>query len=289
MTRPIIVGVDGSGPSLQAASWAGAEAALHGAPLRILHAALRWSYDVPLVPQPAGWDADARSGAAEMLRQATLRARAGRPRLDVTAEIVDGGAADALVAATEEARLLVVGNRGRGGFTELLLGSVSRTVTARASCPVAVVRWTSGDDSGDQGDVVVGVTGRPGQDDVLDFAFGEAGLRGVGVLAVHAWRHPARLAPGDIQPPVYDIDEVGREEERLVAVALAGRMEAFPDVPSTRRVVHAHPAKALIAASAHASLVVIGAHAERLTRPGLGSIAHAITHHGHSPVVVVRH
>lgn len=280
------MGVDGSTPSLQAAGWAGREAELRGAPLRIVYVTLRWPYYVPLVPQPASWGAEAEAAARTVLDQATIRARAGRPHLAVSAEIVDGAAAEALVAAAEGAQLIVVGNRGRGGFAELLLGSVSRYLTARAPCPVAVVRQTEEDG---RGEIAVGVTGHPDQDPVLEFAFREAQLRHAALRAVHAWTHPAPTGPGDIQPFVYDVDSVGAEEARLLAESIAGRRENFPDVTLTERVVQEHPAKALIEASAETDLVIIGAHTGMGARLGLGATAHAVLHHARAPVIVVRH
>ena len=61
---------------------------------------------------------------------------------DVTIEqrLVEGPAASALIEAAKEAELLVVGSRGHGGFTELLLGSVSQQVANHAPCPVVIVR-----------------------------------------------------------------------------------------------------------------------------------------------------
>ncbi|MEV5743871.1 universal stress protein [Microbispora rosea] len=286
MAEPIVVGVDGSTPSLQAADWAGQEAALRDAPLRIVYAALHWSYYVPLVPQPASWGADAEAVARSALDEATIRARAGRPHLSVSAEIVDGAAGEALVAAAEGAQLVVVGNRGRGGFAELLLGSVSRYVTARAPCPVAVVRQ-SGD--GSHGEIAVGVTGRPDQGAVLDFAFREAALRHATLRAVHAWTHPIATGPGDFLPLVYEMDSVGEEEARLLAESVAGRRENFPDVTLTESVMQKHPANALIEASAETDLVIIGAHTGLAARlGGLGATAHAVLHHAHAPVIVVR-
>ncbi|MGP3963835.1 universal stress protein [Nonomuraea sp. 3N208] len=285
MTRPIIVGVDGSAPSLQAANWAGREAAIRDAPLHMLYAAPRWTHDVPLAHQPRSWGTGAEAAEREMLGHAAVHARAGRPHLSVTTDIIAGRAADALVAAAEEAQLLVVGNRGRGGFAELLLGSVSRDVVARAPCPVAVIRQPH---AGDRGEIVVGVSGKSGQDFLLDFAIREAALRRATLRAVHAWVHPATRWPGDMEPLVYDVDEVNQEEAVLLAEAIAGWREKFPDVTLVQHVVHEHPARALIDASAEADLVVIGAHSGASARVGMGGIAHAVLHHSHVPVVVVR-
>ncbi|WP_248961129.1 universal stress protein [Sphaerisporangium perillae] len=285
MREPIVVGVDGSPSSLEAVAWAGAEAALHGAPLRIIHAALQWTHHVPLVPQPEHWGPKEAEAAQELLQRATNRARAGHPDVRVSAEIVNGAPSEALVAAAEGAWLVVMGNRGRGGFTELLLGSVSRYVASRAPCPVAVVRERH---DRERGEIVVGVTGRPDQQPVLEFAFREAESRGAALRVLHAWTHPSS-APGDILPVVYDIDAVGREEELLLAEVIAGWREKNPDVTLTQQVVREHPAKALIEASAAHDLTIIGAHAGTRASFGLGSTAHAVAHHARGPVVVVRH
>ncbi|WP_431920889.1 universal stress protein [Nonomuraea jabiensis] len=285
MTVPIVVGVDGSAPSLQAASWAGQEAALRSAPLRMLYAMPGWDHDVPLVPPPRAWGTGAEAAAREMLDHAAVHAGAGRPHLSITTDIIASRPAAALVGAAEDAQLLVVGNRGRGGFTELLLGSVSHDVVARAPCPVAVIRQTH---AGDRGQIVVGVTGKPGQDFLLDFAFREAALRHATLRAVHAWVHPTTRWPGDPQPLVYDISQVGQEEAILLAEVIAGWREKFPDVMLIPQVMHEHPALALIDASAEADLVVIGAHSGAPARLGMGSVTHAVVHHARVPVIVVR-
>ena len=62
------------------------------------------------------------------------------PDVDVRENVIKGRPAFELIAASRGALLLVVGSRGRGGFTSLLLGSVSHTVLHHAHCPVAVVR-----------------------------------------------------------------------------------------------------------------------------------------------------
>lgn len=285
MTAPIVVGVDGSAPSLQAASWAGQEAALRDAPLWMVYASPRWDHDVPLVPQPSTWGAGAEGAAREMLDHATVHARAGRPQLSITTDIIGGRVADALIGAAGEAQLLVVGNRGRGGFTELLLGSVSHDVVAGAPCPVAVIRQRH---TGDRGEIVVGITGQPGQDSLLDFAFREATLRHAALRAVHAWVHPATRFPGDMQPLVYDVEQVGQEEELLLAEVIAGWREKYPEVTLIPQVMHEHPARALIDASAEADLVIIAAHSGVRALMGMGSVTHAVVHHARVPVIVVR-
>ncbi|MFF4415714.1 universal stress protein [Streptosporangium sp. NPDC001559] len=283
MAQPVLVGADGSASSLEATAWASKEAALRRAPLRVVHVALRWAYDVPLVPQPAHWGPTAEAACRELLDQAVARAHTAAPSVEVATEVLDGASAEAITTAARNAQLVVVGSRGRSGFAGLLLGSVSRDLAARSPCPVVVVRRPA---TPHGSEIVVGVTGRPGQDPVLRFAFEEAMRRELPLRAVHAWTHPAVRGPGDMQPLVYDVEEVGQEEARLLAESLAGWRERFPDVPFTEHVVHEHPAKALIDASATAELVVVGAPSRGAV---LGSATHSLLHHAEAPVAVVPH
>jgi nucleotide-binding universal stress UspA family protein len=103
------------------------------------------------MPVPVGFDvpaefldevlATARAEGAAMLEAALSAALGtGEPAIDVEPRLVEGPAGRGLLEAAEDAALLVVGSRGRGGFSGLLLGSVSGQVAHRASCPVVIVR-----------------------------------------------------------------------------------------------------------------------------------------------------
>ena len=145
----IVVGVDGSPGSLEAFRWALAEAGVRGAAVRVVHA---WM--VPLidaVPEP--WAIGSPSlgpsedevhehleaAARKVLDASMEEARSANPGVEVESELAEGRPAAALLAAAEDADLLVVGSRGRGGFAGLLLGSVSAQCVHHAPCPVVVV------------------------------------------------------------------------------------------------------------------------------------------------------
>jgi nucleotide-binding universal stress UspA family protein len=132
----IVVGVDGSTPSVAALRWAAAVApALHAD----IEAWMVWSYPVAygLAPLP-GWDFAA---DAEKALQLTLDTAFGPERpATLTAHVKQGLAPHTLIEASRGADLLVVGNRGYGGFKGLLLGSVSTACVQHARCPVVVVR-----------------------------------------------------------------------------------------------------------------------------------------------------
>ncbi len=137
----IVVGVDGSSASAEALRWAHREAALRKVPLHVIHA---WTYpwigNRPDVMAPVD---EVRMEASRILDEAVaaLTAEAGGD-VPVTTELVEGNPVEAMLAAGEDADLLVVGSRGRGGFASLLLGSVSQQVVHYATCPVAIVRAT---------------------------------------------------------------------------------------------------------------------------------------------------
>jgi nucleotide-binding universal stress UspA family protein len=136
--KTIVVGVDGSDCAREALEWAVTEARLRGDRVRAVHAwecpmtAGLWGTASPEVPID-----ELREAARATLEHAVEPLENGVPIEEV---VVEGPAAPALVAAAENADLLVVGSRGRGGFERLLLGSVSTQCVHRAHCPVVVVR-----------------------------------------------------------------------------------------------------------------------------------------------------
>jgi nucleotide-binding universal stress UspA family protein len=162
----IVVGVDDSPGARKALAWAVGEAKLRGAPLQVVHvhkpaeeltAPLYFpsQHAMPSMPtglagEPSQEDLDAVLRAQGVLREAA-RARADELLEALLGEVDTAGAevrsavvddrhpADALVEMSSDADLLVVGSRGRGGFSHLMLGSVGHAAVLHASCPVVVV------------------------------------------------------------------------------------------------------------------------------------------------------
>jgi nucleotide-binding universal stress UspA family protein len=137
---PILVGVDGSPESNAALGFAFRRAAALDLPVRALHA-YEMAVAVPsfgFVPSVGVEDV---RGAAERVLEDAIQPWAERyPQVAVTRHLVDDRAAAALTRESVECGLLAVGSRGRGGFTGLLLGSVSLHALHHSECPVAVVR-----------------------------------------------------------------------------------------------------------------------------------------------------
>ncbi|SNQ50893.1 conserved hypothetical protein [Frankia canadensis] len=137
----IVVGVDGSADADAALRWSMAEARRRKAPLVVL---LAWDprHCPPAVTGMAGGvDVTAFEKAARALLDDCLdQAHEDTVGLRVEPVLVEDAPARALIGQSGDASLVVVGSRGRGGFTSLTLGSVSHQCVHHAACPVAVVR-----------------------------------------------------------------------------------------------------------------------------------------------------
>ena len=136
----VVVGVDGSKASSSALQWALEEARRRQEPLTIVHAwtpPLVGGITVPAVAY--GLEAFETGGRA-VLDAAVEAADTAGLRFPVERRILCGAAGPVIVDVAAGASMVVVGSRGRGGFAGLLLGSVSRHVVHRASCPVVVIR-----------------------------------------------------------------------------------------------------------------------------------------------------
>lgn len=288
MSGPVVAGVDGSPAGMAAAEAAAEEARLREVPLRLVHA-YHWPTapvgGARLVYEP---DVDAMRNMAErFMADAASRARSVAPDIDVTTDLLWGEALKVLVRLSHKATLIVVGSRGLGSFTGLLVGSVALHLVAHTHCPVQVVRGRPRP----SGDVLLGVDGSPAAQPSVDFAFDEAALRGCGVTAVHAWSEwttPAQPPPDRSMPYAYEAGMLRDDGERLLAESLAGSGERQPDVPVERRTVRGRPRETLIEGSKHARLLVVGARG----RGGfagllLGSVSQAALHHADCPVAVV--
>ena len=135
----IVVGIDGSEGSRTALRWAFDEALRRSSTVCLLHA---WSFPFSIAPMavpiavPSFEEMNEVASAILDQALADIAAPAG---LQLERRTVEGGAAEALIDAAKDAELLVVGTRGLGGFSRLLLGSVSHQCVHHAPCPVVVV------------------------------------------------------------------------------------------------------------------------------------------------------
>jgi nucleotide-binding universal stress UspA family protein len=286
--RAVVAGVDGSECGLQAVRWAAAEALRRQLPLRLV-AAHAWPSG-GLVGDP-GLGVDYRAVLRDVvlghLATAAADARQVAPELDIEQVEVTGYPVPVLLGESAHAEIVVLGDRGLGGFTGLLIGSVAVEVTAHASCPVIVVRGSEPDRTGPRPEpVVVGVDGSPTSEAATAFAFEAASLRRVPLVAVHVWRD---VLVDATMAPLLDWNVIDSDEREVLAERLAGWTEKYPDVPVRRLVARDRPARALVEESGRAQLVVVGSGGRGGFRGLLlGSVSQALLHNAHCPVAVVR-
>lgn len=270
----IVAGYDGSPGSQEALDWAVWEARARGLVLTVCHACAPGR---PVAPGDAAADL-AWQYCERVVAGGVQHARGAMGTRDVRPLLVSGSPASALCEVSESADMVVLGSRGGGGLAGLLLGSVSSQVAAHARGPVVVVRghWRPVPGYAPS-PVVVGADGSGASQAAVAFAFAEAALRDVPLLAVCALADTPSVLGG------------GRLLEADFEEALAKCEADHPEVVVRRQVVQGSPRSALLDAAAGAQLLVVGVRGRGgLRGMMLGSVSLAVLHHAPCPVAVAR-
>ena len=286
MELPLVVGVDGSEPSLRAVDWAADEAVLRKVALRVVYASLWERYEGGSLSADLGKPSE-EVLAQDVVDHAAKRALTRHPHLTVVRVVLPEEPEYALVREGRQASALVVGSRGRSGIAEFLLGSVSLSVAAQADCPVIVLRGSHDKQAvpGARGRILLGVGEDATESPAVRFAVDEARRREVPLEAVRAWRCPAHETTDH---PLMAGEPARLHEERAVE-ALEWALKDLPADADVRRRTVEGPARKVLADLSHeADLLVVGAK----RREGhfgiqLGRVAHAVLHHSACPVAVV--
>jgi len=274
----IVVGYDGSVEARDAVDWAAAEAERTGSRLHIVYAyQLRWfgaEHDGPV----ADLAAEAQDRGDRLVADVVGHVRRRGTGIDVVGTALHAAPAPTLIGFGDSgANLLVVGNRGGGGLTNLLVGSVSQQVATHAHAPVVVVRGRH--DAGD-GPVVVGVDGSASSDAALGIAFEAARLRDTGLLAVRAF------VPAAVTALPYSVIETA--ERAVLEASVAGWQDKYPSVKVVPLLGPGRTAEVLVGASRTAQLVVVGSRGHGgFTGLLLGSVGQQLMHHAECPVLIV--
>ncbi|MCV7257519.1 universal stress protein [Mycobacterium shimoidei] len=282
----LLVAVDGSDESRAAISWAARESCLRHEAVTLMHVVQPVVVSWPIAVEQATiakWQEDNAREVIALARNEFTAAREGSQPCDVATEIRYSNVVHALVDASKDARMIVVGSRGRGALSRILLGSVSSGVLHHADCPVVIVHRNAPSPDSDA-PILLGIDGSPASEEATAFAFEEAALRGVPLIALHAWSDVGVF-------PILEMDwRTYRDEgEEVLGERLAGWQEQYPDVRVERRLVCDTPARWLIKESRKAQMVVLGSHG----RGGfggmlLGSVSSAVAQAAQVPVVVLR-
>jgi len=209
--------------------------------------------------------------------------------VSVRTELSNSLAVSSLIDRSKGARMVVLGSRGLGEFTGGLLGSVTSALAHHAHAPVVVVReWPRPADPAAQGPVVVGVDGSANSEPAVAAAFAEASLRGADLIAVHAWSDVtlSTLTAHNQGLPWASIEAA---EGAVMAEALAGWQEQYPDVQVSKVVVEDRPVRNLLSYTETAQLLVVGSRGRGgFASMLLGSTSTALLHVAECPLLIVR-
>jgi nucleotide-binding universal stress UspA family protein len=281
----IVVGYDGSAPSRTALRYAVSQARLRNAPVRVL-AVFDYNWRGARFGGAEELELTVRQRIEKMAEEAVAEARAAAPGVTISGATRLGSPGPALLEASRTAALVVVGNRGHGGFGGLMLGSVGQHVATHAQCSVIVVRGKV--DIAD-GPVVVGADASPHAEHTLGVAFEEAARRKTPLIAIRSYQLPVPYGVMAIGTLPYDPVELKRAEAEALADSVRPWREKYPDVQVETLVAHASAGRVLVDVSSGAGLVVVGSHGHgAIAGTLLGSISLQVLHHADCPVLVVR-
>ncbi len=274
----VIVAYDGSADSDRGLDWAIGYAGRRSLPIEVYSS----SGDLEYLPERTedqagdlveGW----LEGAAARLKDSGSR--------DWTTTATKGKVVPELIEASKDASMLVVGAQGHGVLGGMLLGSVSQHLTRHAHCPVVVVRGAHAPTSNR---VVVGVDGSDASLKALRFGFQYADVVDGSVVAVHGRSMTAMNGPWDVDVAPAVAEEMD-SAQRLLAEAVAGLREEYPDVPLELQPMPLPAVRALADASLTAALVVVGTRGHGgFMGLLLGSVSGSVLQHAQCPVAVVR-
>lgn len=280
MSSTIVVGVTGGPETSRAADWAKARAAATGQSVQLLGVvggAVGAVGEGPVV--------ESAMAATQELLDAEA-ARLSEPGVTVTTRVVVGDPVTALIAASKDAGLLVLGSGYRGADAGPARGSHGIRIVAASSCPVAVVPDIELE--GRRG-VVVGVDGSPVSDAAIHFAAEEAERLGEPLIAACVWtpvaspRHAPMVFPDQYRA---NMNELTRE---TLAGALKGVRERHPDLQVEEHVAEGYPALVINRLAADAQLAVVGSRGRGAVRRFLlGSVSHEVLQRLATVTAVVR-
>lgn len=285
----VLVGYDGSKSSLRALDQAAEEAARRGTALEVM-CCVFWNPPPPpglfLSPEERRSVTEASNDA---LQKTVEELRGRHPNLWIEGTICHEEPAAALIRASKDVPLTVVGTRGHGPLLGRLLGSVSLRLAAHGHGPVMVVRGERDPDAAPHGTVLLAVKSDSDQA-ATRFAFEEAVRRDARLLALHAWQFPSlpHYLPVPRTEPPPNPETLRKAADAVPRYALSRCSDDFPTVPVTTDHACRRTADALVEASERADVLVL---AVRRSPRGyglqLGPVTHAVLHDAHCPVILV--
>ena len=280
-----VIGIDGSADAEHALAWATTHAAGRTGCLRLITA-----WQVPLAgPAVETWpmgspayDRDLLVASAQRLVDDAATTIDANSDIALQTTVAHGGAAAVLLDAAEDASLVVVGTRGRGGFQRLLLGSTSTQCATHANRPLVVVPERT--EITDTTDIVVGVDGSPNSIAALEWAVNFA-APDTRVEAISVW-DTSPLAAGADQ--FFFPEATGLAEERFHHLVDDVEAGAPRDMPIERTFLTGMPRQTIAERAESADLVVLGARGHgAIGAAVIGSVSTWLLHHVPRAIVIV--
>lgn len=280
MTKPVVIGVDGSDASAAALSWGLDWAAHHQADVILLQIA-----DDSFLSDRAVFRSESERVSMTLLEWGMNIAREHGFSGSIEGIAKVGHPVEQFEQFSANASLIVLGDHTGSKLTTAFFGSRSVKIAAVSQCPVAVIPVrgsiaTTG--------VVVGVDGSEQSEHAVRIAADEASRLGLDLTAVYAWMPP--LTPGLEQVWSQELLDVQHKvAEESLAIATAGLADRYPDVVVHRKVVQAPPVAALESEAQNAALLVVGSRGRGgMARLLLGSVAQGVLNTPPTAVIVTR-
>ncbi|MCS4490071.1 universal stress protein [Corynebacterium sp. ES2775-CONJ] len=288
----VVVAVDGSPAADNAVRWAANTAHKRGVALKIAasYTMPQFLYSDGIMPLQELYD-DLQQETMEIIERAKSLALEVAPDLHIGYTLAEGTPIDMLLELSETVTMIVMGSRGLGGLSGMVMGSVSAAVVSHAHCPVVVVREDNEvNETTKYGPIVVGVDGSDVSQKAVEFAFREAAARGTRIIAVHTWMDM------QVQASLAGLAAAQREwatvEERQIQEVqsdLEPFLSTYPDVAVEMVITRDRPVRALVDSAENAQLLVVGSHGRGGFRGMLlGSTSRALLQSSPCPMVVVR-
>ena len=288
----IVCAVDGSEASKTATKWAANTAVKRGIPLRLVssYSMPQFLYAEGMVPPQELYE-DLEAETLEKIEEAKKVAIDFVPEVDVSHQIEEGSPIDMLLDLSEQCTMIVMGSRGLGGLSGMVMGSVSAAVVSHAECPVVVVREDNPlDETTKYGPVVVGVDGSDVSQQATEVAFAEADARDSELIAVHTWMDmQMQSSLAGVTAAQADWNEIEQQQISLLEERLQPLVEQYPNVQVKKVITRDRPVRALAEQAEGSQLMVVGSHGRGGFKGMLiGSTSRALLQSAPSPLMVVR-
>ena len=257
----IVVAVDGSDASNEAVRWAANTAAKREIPLRLAssYTMPQFLYAEGMAPPKELYD-ELQGETLDKIEAARKIALEVAPDIKIGHTVAEGSPIDMLLEMSNDVTMIVLGSRGLGGLSGMVMGSVSAAVVSHSTCPVVVVREDSGvTESSKYGPVVVGVDGSEVSQKATEYAFAEAHARGSELIAVNTWMDmQVQASLAGLTAAQKEWEQTEKEQKQMMDERLSALAEKYPEVPVKKIVTRDRPVRALAENAENAQLLVTG-------------------------------